>query len=101
MAELTRRRDKESQQECWHIYFDDVQIGTISLRSGIPHDKHPWGWTAVSTPDRSRVSIAAVRQRPSFRHALILRPRGVSSSPTGPKPTLRRGAGNGTGRRKS
>lgn len=44
MTALTRRRDPEAREECWHIYYGDVRVGTIALRSGIPHDEDPWGW---------------------------------------------------------
>ncbi len=35
MPELTRRRYKE-RADCWQIYFDDVQAGTIAKRTGAP-----------------------------------------------------------------
>jgi hypothetical protein len=41
MPELTRRRYRE---ECWHIYYGDVRIGTIAVRASIPPDEDPWGW---------------------------------------------------------
>jgi hypothetical protein len=45
MPALTRRRDHERREECWLIYFGDVHVGTIAVRSvaanliseGIPH----------------------------------------------------------------
>ncbi len=43
MPELTRRRSPDSPEECWHIYFGDVHVGTIAMRAGIPHDEDPWG----------------------------------------------------------
>jgi hypothetical protein len=43
MPTLTRRRDHK-RQECWLIYFGDVHVGTIAIRSGVPHDKPAWGW---------------------------------------------------------
>ncbi|MCP1765531.1 hypothetical protein ABIF64_006652 [Bradyrhizobium japonicum] len=33
---LTRRRSDNSHQETWYIYFDDVRVGTISERAGVP-----------------------------------------------------------------
>jgi hypothetical protein len=39
MPELTRRRDQEAREECWHIYYGDVRAGVIALRVGIPHDE--------------------------------------------------------------
>jgi hypothetical protein len=44
MPALTRRRDPDAHQECWRIYYGDVHVGTIAVRSGIPHDQAPWGW---------------------------------------------------------
>jgi hypothetical protein len=44
MPALTRRRCPDARQECWLIYYGDVHVGTIAIRSGIPHDKDPWGW---------------------------------------------------------
>jgi hypothetical protein len=44
MPALTRRRSTDAPEECWHIYYGDVQVGTIAIRIGIPHDEDPWGW---------------------------------------------------------
>jgi hypothetical protein len=44
MVMLTRRRDHDRREECWLIYYGDVHVGTIAVRSGIPHDQAPWGW---------------------------------------------------------
>ncbi|MGB6396098.1 MAG: hypothetical protein WBF73_10460 [Bradyrhizobium sp.] len=41
---LTRRRDQDRRDECWLIYFGDIYVGTLAIRSGIPHDQAPWGW---------------------------------------------------------
>lgn len=43
MPILTRRRYFE-REDCWHVYFGDVNIGTVAKRSGQPHDENPWGW---------------------------------------------------------
>jgi len=39
---LTRRRYPE-RPHCWHVYYGDVRVGTIAIRSGIPHDEDRWG----------------------------------------------------------
>jgi hypothetical protein len=44
MPELTRRRYPEAHQECWHVYYGDVHVGTITERVGNPHDTEPWEW---------------------------------------------------------
>ena len=50
MTELTRRREKHNHQECWHIYFGDVHVGTICQRAGVPVDVDQWGWTCGFYP---------------------------------------------------
>jgi hypothetical protein len=44
MAILTRRRDPDVAQETWRVYYGDVHVGTIAVRSGIPQDQPAWGW---------------------------------------------------------
>jgi hypothetical protein len=29
MPALTRRRSNDAPQECWHVFFGDVRVGTI------------------------------------------------------------------------
>jgi hypothetical protein len=36
--------------DCWHIYYGDVQAGTIAMRAGNPHDTDPWNGLAASLP---------------------------------------------------
>lgn len=43
MPVLTRRRYPE-RQDCWHVYFGDVHVGTIARRVGQPHDQDAWQW---------------------------------------------------------
>jgi hypothetical protein len=50
MPELTRRRSPDAREECWHIYFGEVRVGTIGIRSGIPYDEDPWGWSCGFYP---------------------------------------------------
>ena|ERR1700704_5229667 len=44
MPELSRRRSRDVHQECWHIFYGDVRVGTITERAGVPHDVDQWGW---------------------------------------------------------
>jgi hypothetical protein len=30
MPELSRRRSSDAREECWHVFYGDVQVGTIS-----------------------------------------------------------------------
>jgi hypothetical protein len=43
MPELTRRRYQE-REKCWHVYYGNVHVGTISERTGNPFDTEPWEW---------------------------------------------------------
>jgi hypothetical protein len=40
---LTCRRYPE-RQDCWHIYYGDVHVGTIARRVGCPADVDQWEW---------------------------------------------------------
>jgi hypothetical protein len=42
MPALSRRRHSE-RSDCWHVYFCDVQVGTIAARAGVPVDVDQWG----------------------------------------------------------
>jgi hypothetical protein len=44
MSELTRRRDTSRSEETWLIFLEDVHIGTIGRRAGVPIDVEQWGW---------------------------------------------------------
>jgi hypothetical protein len=44
MSELTRRRDTSRNEETWLIFLEDVHIGTIGRRAGVPRDAEQWGW---------------------------------------------------------
>jgi hypothetical protein len=50
MPALTRRRDLDAQDECWHVYYGDVRVGTIAKRIGIPPGEDPWGWACGFYP---------------------------------------------------
>ena len=50
MPELTRRRSLESPDECWHVYYGDVHVGTIALRTGMPPGEDPWDWNCGFYP---------------------------------------------------
>ncbi len=44
MDQLTRRRDPNARLENWLILYDNLQVGSIGLRSGVPTYVHQWGW---------------------------------------------------------
>lgn len=44
MTTLTRRRS-DNEQETWHVYYDDVRVGTISKCSGVPIHADRWAWS--------------------------------------------------------
>jgi hypothetical protein len=49
MPTLTRRRYPE-RQDCWHVYYGDVQVGTIARRTGCPVDVDQWEWSCGFYP---------------------------------------------------
>jgi len=49
MPALTRRRYPE-RQDCWHVYYGDVHVGTIAARTGNPHDTDQWEWSCGFYP---------------------------------------------------
>jgi hypothetical protein len=50
MPALTRRRNLEAPEETWHVYFGDVRVGTIAIRTGMPPGEDPWGWVCGFYP---------------------------------------------------
>lgn len=43
MSDLTRRRLNEDF-ESWAVMHDDIRVGTIGTRAGIPRGEPPWQW---------------------------------------------------------
>jgi len=95
MPTLTRRRDLEAADECWHVYYGDVRAGTIAKRIGIPLTEYPWGCFAGSIQAAIRESKPSARPRPSTRRAPTSRKHaGVPvESDRGWLPEVARGAG--------
>ncbi len=50
MPELTRRRYYRRPEECWHVYYGDVHVGTIAGRSGAPAESPQWEWSCGFYP---------------------------------------------------
>ena len=50
MSELTRHRSIDAHEECWHVDYSDVHVGTIAKRVGNPHDTDPWEWSCGFYP---------------------------------------------------
>ena len=49
MPDLTRRRYPE-RPDCCHVYYGDVHVGTITMRSGNPHATDQWEWSCGFYP---------------------------------------------------
>jgi hypothetical protein len=43
MPALTRRPHPE-RSDCWHVFYGDVQVGTIAVQSGLPLSVAQWRW---------------------------------------------------------
>ena len=50
MPSLTRRRSDNLHQVTWHVYFEDVHVGTIGERAGVPFDVDQWQWSCGFYP---------------------------------------------------
>ena len=50
MPALTRRRSPDAPQATWLVYYGDVRVGSIALRSGNPAATDPWGWSCGFYP---------------------------------------------------
>ena len=50
MPSLTRRRSDNPHQVTWHTYYDDVHVGTIGERAGVPVDVNQWQWSCGFHP---------------------------------------------------
>jgi hypothetical protein len=44
MPALTRRRDPDAREEAWLIYYGDVHVGSIGIRSDNPTGGDQWSW---------------------------------------------------------
>jgi hypothetical protein len=54
MATLTRRRREDRQSEHWLIFSDDIQVGSIGMRSRVPVHAEQWQWTVSVYPASHR-----------------------------------------------
>lgn len=54
MPALTRRAADNQHQETWHVYYGDIQVGTIGERAGVPKDGDQWGWSVGFFPRSHR-----------------------------------------------
>jgi hypothetical protein len=50
MPALTRRRDPDARQESRLIFYGDVRVGAIGLRSVNPFATDPWQWRCSFYP---------------------------------------------------
>jgi hypothetical protein len=98
MPALTRHRNLEAPDECWHVYYGDVRVGTIALRTRIPHHEDPWGWACGFYPgSHPRECTDGTASKP----APILKRRGWSFCQTELRQISRLGAIKGIGQPRS
>jgi hypothetical protein len=55
MPALTRRPHPESS-DTWHVFYGDVQVGTIAVRPGLPVHAKQWRWDCGFYPASHRRS---------------------------------------------
>ncbi|MGE9007879.1 hypothetical protein ACO2JO_04820 [Leptospira interrogans] len=96
MPELTRRPHPE-RSDCWHVYYGDVQVGTIAIQSGLLVKAKQWRWDVGFYPashrGRSRSGYA-----PSFEEARASLSLGKTISRGAPRTTLSNIAASEPGR---
>jgi hypothetical protein len=88
-------------QETWLVYYGDVRVGAVALRSGNPADTDQWGWRCGSIRDLIHENIRAAPRLRSIKRAPISRMLGAYSSRTAPRPIFRHGAVSAIGPRKN
>jgi hypothetical protein len=50
MTALTRRRSDNPRQTTWHVFYDDIHVGSIGQRAGVPVDVDQWHWSCGFYP---------------------------------------------------
>jgi hypothetical protein len=68
MPLLTRRRVNDQHIEQWLIFSDDIRIGSIGTRSGVPVHVDQWQWNVSFYPPSHR-GVRAASTAPSFAEA--------------------------------
>jgi hypothetical protein len=81
MPALTRRRDSNAPQETWRVYYGDVIVGTIGIRSGVPAHVDQWRWSCGSgfPSRRARAGYRAGLLQGARRIRVRLAPAGAES----------------------
>ena len=87
---------KDSKADVWHVYYGDVQVGTIGMRSGVPNDVDQWGWTCGFISQRLKITEGTAP--PSTWRVPNLRKRGKPTCPAASMPTSPNIASNAPGR---
>jgi len=76
MPALTGRRYPE-HQDCWHVYYGEVHVGTIARRTGCPVDvdRYEWrcGFYPGIEPNRQRNDTARLRGRSRWLRSRLAR----------------------------
>jgi hypothetical protein len=47
---------KDSKVDVWHVYYGDVQVGSVGMRSGVPNGVDQWGWSCGFISQRLRIT---------------------------------------------
>jgi hypothetical protein len=71
----------DAREECWHVYYGDVHVGTIAIRTGIPFDED----LRLLSGQRAGRVIRTGPQPPSTMLAPISKPHGAYFRPSEPR----------------
>ena len=66
MSALSRRPHPE-RSDCWHVFYGDVQVGTIAIQSGLPVKAKQWRWDVGFYP--ASHAVVPQRLRPKLRRS--------------------------------
>ncbi|MCP1765527.1 hypothetical protein [Bradyrhizobium japonicum] len=63
-------RDDNQHQKTWHVYYNDVHVGTIGKRARVPTSGDRWGWSVGFYP-RTEPGTHQIGSAESFEAARL------------------------------
>jgi len=79
--------ERDAREECWHVYYGDVRVGMIAIRTGNPDSTDPWQWHCGFYPGSHSRTLGGYFPQSGpmrmFRHGVIIEsgpPRSITAS---------------------
>ncbi len=98
MPELTRRRNPDSPDECWHVYYGECAWARSRSAPACHRARIHGPGLAASIPAAIRGNVQTAPLSPSTKPAPTSKQLGECSYRSGRKPIFKRGATSGIGR---